>query len=505
MLGAVLHLASINRLEPKLWHAMALTGEEFSIELHAKAWKIARRKAEHSKPVSVDTVYAAGLGAKWFWGPEQAELQALADANVLTVEQLRAVAQELRLLAYGAHIRNRLMKLAQDIDSEAFDPARVAGALSGLERELRGSAEGFEDLTGDLMELMAGWDHHEKHQTSSVLATGIKVWDEVTGGVPRSLCVLAADAGVGKTAIQDSAILAMLQHHPGMKMGMISPEDGVKHIIKRLIARETGMLLRDVGSKQRTPEQAAQVDAINEKYFELWRRIRGYRHSEITADNLVALFWQAIEQGCGAVWCDNLNKVKFPAGPEYVSHVQRLSDRLQVAADKAGVPFIMLVHLSDTEVNKTGKGITASGGLQGGKSFGRDARFRMDLFRKEKELRGRIVKANELAEQGTVIEFSRQATAGLIDPDTGDVVDEKAERAIEKREREAQREADAQKRREARAAQKAQVKAAAAEAKKAEEEAKQQTLIEVEKQQAVERPSGWGMRWVDGQPKEDES
>jgi hypothetical protein len=118
--------------------------------------------------------------------------------------------------------------------------------------------------------------------------------------------------------------------------------------------------------------------------------------------------------------------------------VQRFSERLVEFADKAKVPTVLVVHLSDGETNQKGK-VTGSGGLQGGKALGRDARFRLDLYRKDNQLRGVISKANELGEQGTVIEFSRQATAGLINPDTGEKVDLHAEAALERAERQRQR------------------------------------------------------------------
>jgi phage protein D len=161
------------------------------------------------------------------------------------------------------------------------------------------------------------------------------------------------------------------------------------------------------------------------------------------------------------------------------------------------------VHFADADTNQRGGKVTGSGGLQGGKALGRGARLRIDLHRKDRQLRGLIAKANELGEQGTVVQFTRQATAGLIDPDTGEKIDLAQEKALERKQRLEQQHAEARARarksREEREAEKR-----AAKVNPVEPEA-QLDLTEINRklnEAAVEKPSGWGLSLVDPQARE---
>ncbi|MFZ5440508.1 MAG: DnaB-like helicase C-terminal domain-containing protein [Myxococcota bacterium] len=472
LLGGALHLASRGAITAKTWMLIGLSGDEFTAELVQKAWKICRKQAEMGRPVSALTVFTAGFRARWFTdgdGPE-CDLQRLidlADANRLSLEQWREAALDFRLHAQGLRIAASLEAEAQRIRSVAFDPSAVAGRLAGLERELHANAARITDLTEDQVALNERWARNRATGRKDTVATGIKVLDAEIGGLPRLLCVIAADAGVGKTALIDSMVHAMLEEHPDpFRVGLISPEDGVEHVVRRWLARDTGFMLRDVGSRELSPQEEELVQEKNAAHYPLLQRVLGYRERQIKADDLITLCWQMVDHGAGAIFIDNFNKIDIQGGPEYARNVQRFSDRLSEFAEKARVPAVLVVHMTDGETNIRGK-VTASGGLQGGKAIGRDARFRIDLFRKGKELRGVIAKANELCEQGTVVQFTRFATAGLIDPANGEKIDVAAERAAERALLAAQREAEIEKRRQKREAERA-AKKAEAEAKKAE-------------------------------------
>lgn len=438
LVGAALHLSPTSAD----FAALDVPADAMSVELHRKAWGAAIRQADSGLRPTYETVIAAGLRRRALTTEECRQLENLALGNTLTLDRWRAVAADFKLFVQGQRTAAALEAEAQRIRQGAFEPTRTAGILSGIERELHRGAARIEDLTGDQERLLDRWDRHTREGTSELLATGIKVLDAEVGGLPQRLCLFAADAGVGKTALIDSMQHSMLHVHESLTLGLISPEDGVEHVPKRWMARETGWLLRDIGSRKLSAEEQLKVQEIAERHHALLKRILGYRERSITADQLIALCWAMVERGAGAVFIDNFNKITLRGGgDDYHERVQRFSDRLSEFAEKARVPAVLVVHLADAETNQRGK-VTASGGLQGGKALGRDARFRIDLFRKDRELRGLIAKANELGEQGTVIQFSRQATAGLIDPDTGERVDVKAEAAAERQQRVERQEAE---------------------------------------------------------------
>ena len=489
LIGAALHLGPA---APFL-EALALTGDEFSVELHRKAWGAVLRQAEAGIRPTVETVAGAGLRRKALTPDDAKALERLAEANTLSLDTLRVVARDFRLGVQAVRVAAALEAEAQRLRAGVFDPATTAGRLSGIERELHRENAKITDLTEDQNRLLDRWDRNQREGKRDFLPTGIKVLDAEIGGLPQKLCLFAADAGVGKTALIDSMQHSMLLTHPELVLGLISPEDGVEHVPRRWMARETGWLLRDIGSRVRTVEEELRVTEIADRHHALLKRILGYRERSITADQLIALCWQLVERGAGCIFIDNFNKITLRGTDDYHERVQRFSDRLSEFAEKAKVPAVLVAHTTGEE--QTGKrGVSGSAGVQGGRSLGRDARLRIDLFRKDGQLRGLIAKANELGEQGTVIQFSRQATAGLIDPDTGEKIDVIAEAAAERRRKAEDSEAERERLRLRRNAKRASEKEAADETKAKAEE--QKTLFDAEKAKAVEKPKAWGARWT---------
>lgn len=431
-------------LKPKApdFGLMGLRGTEFRSPIWQLAWQIAQRRSEMGLEVSAKEVYFAGARRNRWSDPKVLEqLEAAEGSNTLDLAGLKRVARDFRVLAQSLATAQFYEERAQKIRNGYFDPAVEAGALAGLQNELHNSEDMLVDLTVAQELVFAKWDEHEKNQTSDLLPTGIKRLDEVIGGLPKEFCLLVADAGVGKTAFQDSLLHSLVHLHDGrekrqlLKAALITPEDGPNHVIERWTARDMKWLLRDVGSKERTPDERRLSEEIQERHWSFLQRIFGHAKRNLTIDRLISVLWKARElHGCTFASIDNWNKIKLSGlrGNDHWERVADASDRLQEFAQRAGMTVLMLIH--STEELGQRKQVSATSGLQGGKGVGKDARFRLDLYRKDWALRGQIVKANKLAEPGTVIEFARQATAGLIDPDSGEIVDTKKE-AREDRER----------------------------------------------------------------------
>lgn len=460
VLGALLHLG----VDFAFLEALGLTEGDMADTTCRAAFKILRALAQRGDPANAATVGASGVRARLLSDADAESLQGLELGNLVDKPTLRRLARDLHLERQADRTARSLEAEVQRLRGGLFDPARTAGVLSGIERQLHAESALITDLTEDQLRLLDRWDANRRAGTAEYVPTGIKVLDDEIGGLPRDFGVFVADAGVGKTALIDSMIHSMLVLHPTLTLGLISPEDGVEHVPERWLARETGWLLRDIGSRQMTREEELRVADIAERNNALLRRVLGYRERNISVDKLLALCWQLKDLGVGGIFIDNFNKISLreDSRRDFHERVQAFSDRMQEFAQKARIPVVLLVHSTGDEVNQHGK-ISASSGMQGGKAMGRDVRFRLDLWRKDGALRATIAKANKLAEQGTVIQFTRQATAGLIDPDSGERIDVQAERAIEKRSKaeatEAERERLRLKRLEKRAAEKAKAEA----------------------------------------------
>ena len=395
---------------------IGLSGDEFSIESFQRIWKHILREVEAGRPVSWQTVAAKAVASRQFNADIAKDLERLAETSTLDLPGFRIVAVQFKNLHVGMRTAAQLEQLAQRIRNQGLDPAREAGALSGIERELLRRGVQLKDLTHAQQRILDHWDENTAKGKSDLIATGITALDDVIGGLPKGvLCLFAADPGVGKTAFLDSMFDSMLRHHTNAELvaGLIGLEDGVRHVPERLLARRTGLLLREIANKKLNGEEAERLTEAAAANYPLLERIIGYEARGIDDDELIAVIWQMAERGATVIGIDNFNKIRLKStfGEQPYERIQRFSERLSEAAEKSNVVLALVVHNSKAS-GKAGE----KRGVQGGEALDRDARFRIDLTDKGDELRGTITKANKLCRPGTVISFKRQATAGLIDP-----------------------------------------------------------------------------------------
>lgn len=426
LIGGVLALAVV--VPNGTIQALGLTGEEFSIELFRKVWKHVLRELEEGHRPTHQTVASRGTAKRQLTSKDCDDLARLAETNTLTLDAFKLVAAQFKNLVVGLRTAGQLEQVAQRIRTRGLDSAREAGALSGIERELHQQGARISDLTEDQQRLITRWNANSATGKSDLVPTGISELDKLIGGLPKLLCLFTGAPGVGKTAFLDSMLHSMLLRNPELKIGLVGLEDGAEHVPERWLARQTGYLLREIGNRELKVEEQLRVDEFAAQNYPLLQRIEGYRERGINDDELISLVWQMAERGCGVIAIDNRNKVRVRGHGEPYQLEQRFSERLSEAFEKAKVVGCMVIHLAASHGGAKG----GKPGLQGGMAFARDARFRIDFSRKGKALRGTIEKANKLCEEGVVIEFERQATAGLIDPHAGGTVNVERERREEK-------------------------------------------------------------------------
>lgn len=428
VVGAALHLG----IELAAFEALALAAEDFNYELHRKAWAIARKRAERREPVSAETVGSAGLRGNWFTAAQVRELEALADSSVLTREVLMRVGNDLRIMVRAQALAAALEAEVRAIRSGQWSPGRTAGTLEALAHQLQRDTAPDEDASGDVVELLETWDTAEKSGKSRLLPTRITILDAEVGGLPPGLTVIASAPGVGKTAVLDSMIRAQLEADPELHLGFFGLEDGTSHIARRWMAADTGMLLREVGWKQRTEEQRRLSEEAAERFFPLLRRLHVYRHDTITPQELVArAVAMRVNHRVGGIYVDNLTEVDFAnrrATEQHFEAVAELGRRLRNFGLREEIPVGLIAHTVGTL--KHGD-IPEPEHLAGGQALARRSRLFLGLWSKGDSIRCTFGKANELAERGGTVEFARLKTAGLVDPNQGEKVNLISERRSE--------------------------------------------------------------------------
>lgn len=491
VVGAALHLG----LDLSAFEVLGLGGDDFSVELHRKAWLIARKRAERREPVSAATVGSAGLRGNWFQPDQARQLEDLADGSMLSRGDLERVASDLRLMVRAQHLAAALEAEVRALRSGAFNPARTAGHLEALASQLQRDTAPDEDASGDVVELLETWETAERTGKSRLLPTRIAALDAEIGGLPPGLTVIASAPGVGKTAILDSMILAQLEADPELHLGFFGLEDGTSHIARRCMAADTGMLLRDIGWKPRTAEQRAASEASAERLHSLLRRLHVYRHDTITPGELV-LRCQAMraKYGVAGIYVDNLTEVDFTGRRRQEDQYEALAElgrRLRNFGLRENVPVGLIAHT--VGALRPGE-IPTINDIAGGQALTRRARLFFGLWAKGDEIRCTTGKANELGPSATTVQFNRLRTAGLIDPTMGEKINLHAEKRAEDAAKLSARAAVLEKVKAERDALRAKAKAAVEESKEKAEQQKQ--LFAAEHQRAVEKPAAWGARWT---------
>src|SRR5690606_4291554 len=112
-----------------------------------------------------------------------------------------------------------------------------------------------------------------------LMPTGIKLLDEHVGGWERNLNLVGGLPSVGKSALIATIIGNQLK--AGRKVGLFGLEEGTLWLLKRLVARDTGLELRSVGRARLTDTQQEAVTESMGAWHERFRNLHVYRRGGI--------------------------------------------------------------------------------------------------------------------------------------------------------------------------------------------------------------------------------
>lgn len=448
--------------------ATGLSPDDMGEGRHREAWRIVRRLAEGRRPVNAMTVYAYGANAKVFTDSDLAWLESLQQSNLLDGSGFSAAVSAYRNLVRGRNLAMALEEQVRHLRTGMFNAAMTASTLLGLANGLARDSAPDEDASGDVMELLNERDEAQRQgEKPTYLPTCIQALDAEVGGFGQYLTIIAADPGVGKSAVIGSIIRAQLERFPELHLGIFGLEDGTAWITRRWMAHASGLLLREVAWKRGTVEQEERLAEAAAKYHALLQRTVRYRHDTITTQAMVhrAYAWKA-QRNIGGLYIDNLSEVESQGKGRFDAYWERTAETVREMrnfAIRTKTPTIMLVHTTDEGQRKPGPPRPSA--MAGGQAIFRKARLQLLLWRKGTSLRCTFGKATEAGEAGTTVELERIATAGLISTEGGEKVDLAAEAAIARRKTEEEKEAKAKKKREQLREERAQAAAAKSAAK----------------------------------------
>lgn len=444
ILGGVLDLP--DQLE--LIDAAGLGRDDFENPRIALAWTVARRLAERRLQVVADTVCSAGKNHGLLSESDLPWLQGLQASNALNRAQVLQLAEDLRVVARARAVRQQLQNQIDLIDRGRFHPGHAVGALEAIIHGLATDFAADDTADADLLALNASWDKNIADGKSTLDPTGIRVLDEVIGGLPPNIFFVEGRPGVGKNAFLAGVIKAQLRadaHLPLEKQsrtGLFGLEDGTEWLSRRWMAEDTGIRLRDIGWRKPNEDEAARRDLANDALYPLLKRVQTYRQDTISRPELLRRALRMVfHQGVRRIFIDNLGEVNHVDARARMEYWQGVAETVRVMRNFAfrfGIPVGFLVHDTEDDPRPGHEGPPNPKKMAGGKAAGNRARLVLGLWTKGQALRATVTKANELGAAGMLgptVEFERDYDAGTITADGGRQIDLKDEAAKERRER----------------------------------------------------------------------
>lgn len=397
-------------------------------------WKILEALARRRKPVSAKTVWSFGAASRHF-GPEDEDyFKRLQVSNELDRESFGQVVEDFRAVVRHRSLLGTLESYVGQLRERKLDVPSAAAALEAYLRDLQSYTTADGTGEDDVLEIADDWERQEAGEVTNIVPTGITTLDGVILGWRPSLNVIAAQPGVGKSALLASAIEAQIDL--GFTVGLFGLEDATRWVAQRLIARDLRIPVGEIGIRRRDAELAGRFQDVAALHAAKLRKLVTYRHDQISTDELCrrGAAW-VYNRGVGCIYVDNGSEVEHE-GPadnadQFRLKVAHSYRRMRTTAISTNTPWVVLVHTARPadgfERPPRPSEIAESAYIE------RRSRVIVGLWEREKEpdfLRLTVLK-NTLGKKGQSMKLARYTEAALIDRNVGDLVNLEAEKWAE--------------------------------------------------------------------------
>lgn len=448
-----------------------LRPEDFTDARTRGCWQLGERMALAHKPLSAVTLFAEGQKRKLLPDAALGWLEKLEASNTLDKAKFAEVAANVRTQARRSALSQLLKEQAAELD-RGGDLQTSADTIEAACRDVGGFGQTHELGSVDVMELGIEWEQRLADGKSLLVPSGIRSVDELIGGWAPNLNIVAGLPSVGKSAFVGTSIEQQLR--AGVKVGLFGLEDGTRWLSKRLIARDVGIPVRDVGwAKLDAQRQERYVD-VAQRCATLLERLITYRRDTIGTDELCRRISHWVTAlGVECIYIDHGGEVEHrreASSDDYRLAVGDTYRRLRNLAVRYQVPIVVLAHTTRASDRSSFHGgedappkvseIAESAYIE------RRARVVLGLWTKHGEdeaMRVTVLKQTE-GKRGETVRLDRLTTSALLDPLSGSAINLHSERAQE-----------AAKKRATKATAAAEAKRLADEVKRAAKEAKKPT------------------------------
>lgn len=182
--------------------------------------------------------------------------------------------------------------------------------------------------------------------------TGFRAFDGVYGGLPKTVVVLGADSGIGKSAIARAFAFGAARSGVGSVV-LLNLEDGNDNFADRVIGERTGFGANRIrkldfqGLQDRRRIQACADDVMDRIYLE-----EDTYDAEVICAN-VAAFHQ--EQPVGLVVVDYLQLLRFRGATSNTDRILNAMAAMQRLSKTVKAPVLCLSQVGRKEIMRRGR------------------------------------------------------------------------------------------------------------------------------------------------------
>lgn len=235
------------------------------------------------------------------------------------------------------------LRIARD-DSAALEQAAAEGqkALESARTAQSAGRKASADLSGlvDRLEQVQLGTHEP------VLATGIHQLDETIGGLKKTLTVVGALPGVGKSALLASIVRNLSRRQ--VKCGVFSLEDEGEWISRRIMSESAAVPLFVLGNKSLHAGQMQRImDAAPDIHGDLEHVILDDRPGLTTHDIVQSAREMVVTHGARAIFVDHLGEIRLGRehGDRHDLAIGQALQELRTLSKMHKVPVVVFCHV----------------------------------------------------------------------------------------------------------------------------------------------------------------
>lgn len=273
-------------------------------------------------------------------------LDPVADAHVVLphARLLRDLSARRSVLSHLAELRTHLL------DGKA-SPLEAAAAVAGKLANLAASESTIRTLRETAAELVDHLDRVNSGAEDAILPTGIRVLDQVIGGLQPTLTLVGALPGVGKSALLATLVQSLARR--GKRVGLVSLEDAASWLAWRLLSDESKVdqfILRHKKLSDFHYQSAADGFGRMHVYGDKVFLVDG-ADAAMNIDQVVAACnAMVVLHQVDAIVVDHLGEIAGNGDEvRYDLEVGRHLSRLRGVANKFAVPMVVAAHLRRRE------------------------------------------------------------------------------------------------------------------------------------------------------------